>query len=126
MQHAIDKFFNILRQRAPGVQALVLLNAHGECLGHAAVDPQFKTEFFASEYATFLRIARMTVKDTGMGDIDEHILVSQMGVVIIRRLPEDHFAVFVSAPGEQLGRLRYELKRSLLYSTFFHYELERT
>jgi hypothetical protein len=38
-------------------------------------------------------------------------------MTLIQHLPRDRYAVFVCAPDEHLGRLRYELKRSLLYST---------
>lgn len=126
MQFDVESLFNTLKNRAPGVQALVLLRPDGRLLGHAAVDPQLNTDSIASEYATFLRIARRTAEDTGMGDPEEHILVSAPGLVIMRRLPDNHVAVLVCSKEGQVGRLRYELKRSLLYSTFFHYELERT
>jgi predicted regulator of Ras-like GTPase activity (Roadblock/LC7/MglB family) len=126
VQSEIDSLFRSIRQRAPAVQALVLLGPDGRLVGHAAADPQFSDDAFISEYATFLRIARRTAEDTAMGDPDEYILVSTPGLILMRRLPEDHFAVLVSSPEGQVGRLRYELKRSLLYSTFFHYELERT
>ena len=107
------------------MQALVLLGPDGGLLGHASADPHFDSDTFVSEYATFLRIARRTAEDTAMGDPEEYILVSSPGLILVRRLPEDHFAVLVSSAEGQVGRLRYELKRSLLYSTFFHYELER-
>ena len=108
------------------MQALVLLGPDGSLIAHAADNAHFSSDTFVSEYATFLRIARRTAEDTAMGDPEEYILVSAPGLILMRRLPEGHFAVLVSSPEGQVGRLRYELKRSLLYSTFFHYELERT
>jgi predicted regulator of Ras-like GTPase activity (Roadblock/LC7/MglB family) len=122
----IDRLFSDLRKRAPAAQALVVFGPDGSVLSQASSDPYFSSEAFISEYAMFLRIARRTAEDTAMGDPEEYILVSHPGLILIRRLPEDHFAVLVASPEGQVGRLRYELKRSLLYSTFFHYELERT
>jgi predicted regulator of Ras-like GTPase activity (Roadblock/LC7/MglB family) len=52
-----------------------------------------------------------------MGDLQEQIMVSSSSLTVILHLPNHSFAVFVCSPGESLGRLRYELKRSLLYST---------
>ena len=40
-----------------------------------------------------------------------------ISMVLAKHLPSGRFAVFVCAPDEHLGRLRYELRRSLLYST---------
>jgi predicted regulator of Ras-like GTPase activity (Roadblock/LC7/MglB family) len=126
VRQAIESLYNTLKARAPGVKALVVFGPHGSRLGWAASDPQFTTEAFAVEFAMFLRIASSTAEDTGIGDIEEHILVTPAALVIMRRLPENQFAVLVSSTDEHLGRLRYELKRSLLYSPFFNYELERT
>jgi predicted regulator of Ras-like GTPase activity (Roadblock/LC7/MglB family) len=95
-------------------------------VGEAGVDARFTGEAFASEYATFLRIARSTVEDTGMGEIEEHILTTPSFLALMRRLPDGYVALLVSSSTEHLGRLRYELKRSLLYSPFLDYEPERT
>ena len=69
-------------------------------------------ETFADEHATLLRIARRTAEDTGIGAVDEHILVSDGALVIARHLPSDRFVILVSSVPEQLGRLRFELKRA--------------
>jgi hypothetical protein len=58
-----------------------------------------------------------TSVDTGLGDVRQQILVASTSMTLIQHLPKGRFAVFVSQPDEHLGRLRYELKRSLLYST---------
>jgi hypothetical protein len=52
-----------------------------------------------------------------MGDMQEQILISSASLTLVLQLPNDSFAVFVCSPGESIGRLRYELKRSLLYSS---------
>jgi predicted regulator of Ras-like GTPase activity (Roadblock/LC7/MglB family) len=76
------------------------------------MESQFEMESFAVEYAMLLRIARRASEDAGTGDVEEHIIVSDNAVIVARRLPSDHFLIVVTAYQEQLGRLRYELKRT--------------
>jgi predicted regulator of Ras-like GTPase activity (Roadblock/LC7/MglB family) len=113
----VGRFFNAMREKLPGLRAFFLLGAGGELLAHVAEGSQLDVDLFASEYATLLRIAQSASSDTGMGALQEQILTSERSLIVLHRLPQDRFGVFVCAPDEHLGRLRYELKRSLLYST---------
>jgi predicted regulator of Ras-like GTPase activity (Roadblock/LC7/MglB family) len=113
----VGRFFTSMREKLPGLQAFFLLGSGGELLAHVAVDSRFDADLFAAEYATLLRIAQSASTDTGMGELQEQILTSAKGLIVLHRLSTDRFGVFVCAPDEHLGRLRYELKRSLLYST---------
>ena len=106
-----------LRENLPGVRVFFVLGPGGVLLDCAAVERGFDVSLVASEYATLLRIVERTSIDTGMGDIQEQVLISASSLILIQHLPKDRFAVFICSPGEQLGRLRYELKRSLLYSS---------
>jgi predicted regulator of Ras-like GTPase activity (Roadblock/LC7/MglB family) len=113
----VREFLSALREKLPGIRALFVLSADGELLDCAAVDPGIDVSVFASEYATLLRIVERTSMDTGMGDFEEQILIHSSSQIVVRRLPRNRFVVCVCSPSEQLGRLRYELRRCLLYST---------
>jgi predicted regulator of Ras-like GTPase activity (Roadblock/LC7/MglB family) len=113
----IGRFFSAMREKLPGLRAFFLLDAGGELLAHVAEGSRIDVQAFAAEHAMLLRIAQSASRDSGMGELEEQILTTATGIVFLHRLPKDRFAVFVCSPDEHLGRLRYELKRSLLYST---------
>lgn len=117
MKSEVGRFFSVMREKLPGLRAFLLLGAGGELLAHVTEDPRLDVQSFAAEHATLLRIAQSASKDTGMGELQEQILTSATSIVVLHRLPRDRFGVFVCSPDEHLGRLRYELRRSLLYST---------
>jgi predicted regulator of Ras-like GTPase activity (Roadblock/LC7/MglB family) len=124
VKSAAGQFFSALREKLPGIRAFFLLGAGGELLAHASEDRRIiaaGADMFASEYATLLRIAQSALRDTGMGELQEQILTSATSTLVLHCIPKngvtDRVAVFVCSPDEHLGRLRYELKRSLLYST---------
>ena len=117
MKSEVGRFFSMMREKLPGIRAFFLLGPGGELLAHASEDSRIDHEAFASEYAMLLRIAQSASSDTGMGELQEQILTSKTSTILLHRFPKDRFGVFVCSPDEQLGRLRYELKRSLLYST---------
>jgi predicted regulator of Ras-like GTPase activity (Roadblock/LC7/MglB family) len=106
-----------LREILPGVRAFLVLGPGGKVLDSSSVAPELDLPRLASEFDTLLRIVEHTSMDTGLGDVREQILVASTSMTLIQHLPKGRFAVFVCAPDEHLGRLRYELRRSLLYST---------
>jgi predicted regulator of Ras-like GTPase activity (Roadblock/LC7/MglB family) len=106
-----------LREVLPGVRAFLLLGPGGKLLDSSSVERQLDLALLSSELATLLRIVEHTSVDTGLGDLREQILISSTSLTLIQHLPRDRYGVFVCAADEHLGRLRYELKRSLLYST---------
>jgi predicted regulator of Ras-like GTPase activity (Roadblock/LC7/MglB family) len=116
VKSSAGQVFNELRLTLPGLRALVVLGPAGEVVGQATA-AEFKAENFTSELATLLRIAQHAVLDTGMGELHEQILLAKGATTIIQRVSPDRFAILVFPPDESVGRLRYELKRGLLYST---------
>lgn len=106
-----------LREILPGVRAFLVLGPDGKLLDSFSVDAELDLPRLASELSMLLRIVEHTAVDTGLGDLREQILIASTSMTLIQHLPKGRFAVFVCAPDEHLGRLRYELKRSLLYST---------
>ena len=117
MKSEVGRFFSAMREKLPGLRAFFLLGGGGELLAHVAENSHPDPETFAAEYAMLLRIAQSASSDTGMGELQEQILTSATSIIFLHRLPKDRFGIFVCSPDEHLGRLRYELKRSLLYST---------
>ena len=117
MKGEVGRFFSAMREKLPGLRAFFLLGAGGELLAHVAENTRIAPDVFAAEYATLLRIAQSASSDTGMGELQEQILTSAAALVFFHRFPGDRFGVFVCSPDEHVGRIRYELKRSLLYST---------
>ena len=117
MKSEVGRFFNAMREKLPGIRAFFLLGAAGELLAHVPEGARVDPEAFAAEYAMLLRIAQSASNDTGMGELQEQTLTSASSTILLYRFPKGRFGVFVCSPDEHLGRLRYELKRSLLYST---------
>lgn len=109
--------FGELRQKLPGLKAFFILGPGGALVDCVTESPAFDVRTFATEYATVLRIMQRACKDTGVGDVQEQILISSTALVLIHLFPNGHFAVSICSPGELVGRLRYEVKRSLLYSS---------
>ncbi|HET9943370.1 MAG TPA: hypothetical protein VFR05_08515 [Terriglobia bacterium] len=106
-----------LREVLPGVRAFLILGPGGKLLDSASAAPELDLPGLGAELATLVRIVEHTAADTGLGELKEQILISSTSMTVIQHLPQNRFAVFLCSPDEHLGRLRYELKRSLLYST---------
>jgi predicted regulator of Ras-like GTPase activity (Roadblock/LC7/MglB family) len=115
-----------LRETLPGIRAFLLLGADGRLLDSSAAVSEFDIPSLASEFATLLRIIEHSSVDAGMGDLREQIFISSVMMTLVQHLPKGRFAIFLCSPDEHLGRLRYELRRSLLYSSLSNYDPQRT
>jgi predicted regulator of Ras-like GTPase activity (Roadblock/LC7/MglB family) len=111
VQSTAEQLFNSLREKIPDLKASILISPTGEFGVHSAPGFDFNPESFAIEYATLFRIAMRTVEDTAMGNAVEQILISDRAILIARRICSDDIVVFVTGANEQLGRLRYEIRR---------------
>jgi predicted regulator of Ras-like GTPase activity (Roadblock/LC7/MglB family) len=111
VQASVGQLFNSLRDKVPELKAAILIGAAGEFIFHSSSDFRFNAESFAAEYATLYRIARRTAEDTAMGDALEQILISDKAILVARRFGSDDVAVFVCGADQNLGRLRYEIRR---------------
>jgi len=111
VKSTVEQLFNSLRSGVPELKAAILVNTAGEFAVHSAPGFKFDAESFAVEYATLFRIAQRTAEDTSMGNAFEQILISDKAILVARRIGVDDVAVFVCGADEQLGRLRYEIRR---------------
>ncbi len=75
-------------------------------------DSSVDIEAVAHEYAMLLRIAGRTAEDTGAGKIVEHMMVADKSVAIARLISPENFVVVIFRSTDQIGRARYELKKS--------------
>ena len=111
MQVSVGKLFNSLRDKVPELRAAILISTVDGVHVHSSPDFHIDGESFAAEYAALFRIARRTAEDTSMGDALEQILICDKAILVARRIGSDDVAVFVCGPDQNLGRLRYEIRR---------------
>ena len=119
MPSSIGQMFNSLREKVPELKAAILIRAAGVVESHSSPGFKFDAESFAAEYATLFRIARRTAEDTAVGDAVEQILISDKAILIARRFGNDDVAVFLCGADQNLGRIRYEIRRLAEQSASF-------
>jgi predicted regulator of Ras-like GTPase activity (Roadblock/LC7/MglB family) len=112
LQSPLRAVLERLQHTIAGTKAIVIVGANGVIVEQVTADPTVDMEMFVAEFATLLRIARRTSEDTGVGDLSEHILISDKAVTIARHISADRFLILVSQIQDQLGRARYEIKQA--------------
>jgi predicted regulator of Ras-like GTPase activity (Roadblock/LC7/MglB family) len=101
-----------LRQKIAGTKAIVVVRLDGVVVDHVTANSVADPDLLAAEFATLLRIARRTSADTGIGDVIEHILVSENAITIARQISAGQFLIVVTGISDQIGRARYEIKQA--------------
>jgi len=99
-----------LRSGITGIKAVILIGPDGVALDYLSWDPDFDVGTFASEYAMLLRIAGRTSKDTGSGELHEHISLCERNIAIARCFLNGFCLVLIADVHAQVGKARYELK----------------
>ena len=109
--------FSEVHEKLPGLKAFFILSPGGTLVDCVTDDSKFDVRTFAAEYGTVLRLLLRAFKDSGVGEVQEELLITTSCLIFVQHFPNGQFAVSICSPGEHSGRVRYELKRSLLYSS---------
>ncbi|HLH29664.1 MAG TPA: hypothetical protein VKY31_00575, partial [Terriglobia bacterium] len=75
-------------------------------------DVSLNLETISGEYATLLQIARSASEDSGSGNLLENIVLSEKSMMIARTVSPDHYLILLARSHDQMGRVRYELKKA--------------
>ena len=106
---------NIL-ERTEGSLGALIMGTDGiaveKVLGEAGEEANL--DVAAAEFTTLVRSAQRTGSDTGLGNLQELVVVVDKAAVLIRLLSREYFVVLALKPTGNLGRGRFELRKAEL------------
>jgi len=110
-------FSGLLQQmvgRIDGAEAAIIMGLDGIIVERAGRGARGDLDLIAAEYTTLLRNSMRTSSDTGLGDLQELIVVTDQIALMIKLLNPDYFVLIALGPGSNLGRARFELRKAQL------------
>jgi predicted regulator of Ras-like GTPase activity (Roadblock/LC7/MglB family) len=110
-------FTGLLNQvvsRVEGADAALIAGMDGIIVERAAKAEAQDLDGLAVEYATLLRRSRHAADDTGLGELQEMLAVTDRHVLLVKLLSNDYFVLLALPPETNVGRARYELRRAQL------------
>ena len=78
------------------------------------IDPALDIDLIATELTTLLKRSVRTASDTGLGDLREMIFNTDLMTFVLRSLASEYFLLFGLNPGGNVGRARFELRKTQL------------
>ena len=78
------------------------------------IDPALDIDLIATELTTLLKRSVHTASDTGLGDLREMIFNTDLMTFVLRSLASEYFLLFGLNPGGNVGRARFELRKTQL------------
>ena len=78
------------------------------------IDPALDIDLIATELTTLLKRSVHTASDTGLGDLREMIFNTDLMTFVLRSLASEYFLLFGLNPGGNIGRARFELRKTQL------------
>ena len=112
-------FANTLAQiadKVEGCAAAAILGIDGIVIERVtrSMDPALDLELIVTEFTTLLRRSARTATDTGLGDLAEMVLMTDLMTFLIRPITTEYFLLLAMNPGGNVGRARFELRRAQL------------
>ena len=103
-------------ERVEGCAAVIILGIDGIPIERqvADLDPGLDIELIATEFTTLVRRSMRTASDTELGDLREMIFATDLMTFLLRPITADYFLLLALNPGANVGRARYELRKTQL------------
>lgn len=108
------ELLNHMVSRVGGASAALIVGTDGIIVERAVQAEESNLDGLAVEYATLLRRSRHASADTGLGDLQELVAVTDTRLLIVKLLSEEYFVLLTLPPDSNIGRARYELRRAQL------------
>jgi predicted regulator of Ras-like GTPase activity (Roadblock/LC7/MglB family) len=100
--------------RIEGAVAAVILGVDGIPIDRhlAGLDADLDIELMATELTTLLRRSMRTASDTSLGELHELVIKTDRISFLLRPITPEYFLLLALAPGGNVGRARYELRKA--------------
>jgi predicted regulator of Ras-like GTPase activity (Roadblock/LC7/MglB family) len=92
----------------------LLVGTDGIIIERVGVEKEADFDALAAEYAVVLNRSRATATDTGLGQLNELLTITDESILLTKILNEDYFVMLRLASQSSLGRARFEVRRAEL------------
>lgn len=103
-------------ERVEGCGGAVILGIDGIPIERLVIDldPELDLDLVATEFTTLLRRSMRTASDTDLGELREMVFATDKGTFLLRPITADYFLLLAVNPGGNVGRARFELRKTQL------------
>lgn len=105
---------NKVAGRIDGYQALALVAKDGMPVESITVRPELDLEILAAELLTQVRAISQSQQELGVGAVRHFSILTDQLILMVTSISEEYFLILVLEAGSNLGKARFELRRSVL------------
>ena len=105
---------NNVAGRIDGYQALALVAKDGMPVESINEKPDLDLEILSAELLTQVRAISQSQQELGVGSVRHFSVLTDQLVLMVTAINEDYFLLLVLKAGSNLGKARFELRRSVL------------
>lgn len=93
---------------------VLLVGTDGIIIERVGEEKDAEFDALAAEYAVVLNRSRSTATDTGLGELNELLTITNESILLTKILNEDYFVMMKLNSESSLGKARYEVRRAEL------------
>lgn len=101
--------------RVPETQVVMIMGTDGIPIEKLVVKADPNLEAVAAEYTTLLRASLSAASDTGLGDLQELLIVTEKMTAMLVSITPEYFLFAALSPGTIAGRARFALRLASHY-----------
>lgn len=109
----LDERLQEILANVDGAIACSLCGLDGVGVASVNKDPSFQVTAAEVEFATMLRTAEKASKNLEAGEVEELLLITEKLMMVVKRISADYYLSLALSPDGNLGRARFEIKRSI-------------
>ena len=99
-----------IAERVPELQVVMIMGTDGIPLERLSVRPSPNMEALAAEYTTLLRNTLGVASDTGLGELQDMSVVTDLVTTLLVSVTADYVLFASLGPAAVLGRARHALR----------------
>ena len=103
-----------LTERVPGARGALIMGLDGIAVDRFLVEDEGNLETLGAEYLSVVKKFAETHEELGIGRIQELSMVTESLFAVFMSVTEEYFLVVAVPPNGNLGRARYEARKSSL------------
>ena len=113
---SFDDTLTGILSRVEGGIAAVILGIDGIPIERRIADPErdMDLDLVSTEFTTLLRRSMRVASDTGLGELKEMVLVTDLLTYLLRPITPEYFLLLAISPRGNVGRARFELRKAQL------------
>lgn len=107
-----QEYLSRMARSVAGSRGIMIMGIDGIPLEQWVSGPDVNLDLVATEFTNLLKTSRRNSRDTGLGDLQQVVILAENGLLLIGDITREYFLLFLLDRDGNLGKARFELRKA--------------